>query len=107
VHLVTLRNSFVGYVVPSKIHASIESGKRVLYVGSQDSDVHLLANSALRDGLYRQVDVGDVDGLVEALHDIEGDIVSARKPDGEPRDRLVDIDPAPRPASTAQLRQLL
>ena len=28
VHLITLRDSFVGYVLPSKIHACIESGKR-------------------------------------------------------------------------------
>jgi len=38
VHLVTLRDSFVGYVLPSKIHACIESGKRVLFIGSQASD---------------------------------------------------------------------
>ena len=36
VHLVTLRDPFVGYVLPSKIHACIESGKRILFVGSQD-----------------------------------------------------------------------
>ena len=42
VHLITLRDPFVGYVLPSKIHACIESGKRVLFVGSQSSDVHLL-----------------------------------------------------------------
>ena len=34
VHLVTLRDSFVGYVLPSKIHACIESGKRILFIGS-------------------------------------------------------------------------
>src|SRR6516164_9288128 len=43
VHLVTLRDPFVGYVLPSKIHACIECGKRVLFVGSEDSDIHLLA----------------------------------------------------------------
>src|SRR5262245_52083443 len=32
VHLVTLRDPFVGYVLPSKIHACIESGKRILFV---------------------------------------------------------------------------
>jgi hypothetical protein len=37
VHLVTLRDPFVGYVVPSKIHACIESGKRILFVGSRCS----------------------------------------------------------------------
>jgi hypothetical protein len=71
VHLVTLRNPFVGYVLPSKIHACIESGKRVLYVGSQDSDIHLLASHALSSDRYCRVDVGDVEELVNALSTIE------------------------------------
>ena len=67
VHLVTLRDPFVGYVLPSKIHACIGSGRRVLFVGSADSDVHLLASTALQPEKYQRVDVGDVSGLVEAL----------------------------------------
>ena len=39
VHLITLRNPFVGYVLPSKIHACIESGKRVLFVGDRKAHV--------------------------------------------------------------------
>src|SRR5215470_1982927 len=38
VHLITLRDAFVGYVLPSKVHACIDSGKRILFVGSQESD---------------------------------------------------------------------
>jgi hypothetical protein len=76
VHLVTLRNPFVGYVLPSKIHACIESGKRVLFVGSQDSDIHLLASQALSSGRYCRVDAGDVEGLVNALSTIERAIES-------------------------------
>ena len=45
VHLITLRDPFVGYVLPSKVHACIESGKRILFIGSPSSDVHLLANA--------------------------------------------------------------
>jgi len=71
VHLVTLRDPFVGYVLPSKIHACIECGKRVLFVGSQDSDIHLLASHTLSAGRYCRVDVGDVEGLVNALRTIE------------------------------------
>jgi len=71
VHLVTLRDPFVGYVLPSKIHACIECGKRVLFVGSEDSDIHLLASHALSAGRYCRVDVGDVEGLVNALRTIE------------------------------------
>src|SRR5207244_11079633 len=39
VHLITLRDPFVGYVLPSKVYACIESGKRILFVGSGNSDI--------------------------------------------------------------------
>jgi hypothetical protein len=76
--LVTLRDRFVGYVLPSKIHACIESGKRILFVGSQDSDVHLLASRALPAGQYYRVDVGNVDGLVNALREMEYAVAQER-----------------------------
>jgi len=104
VHLVTLRDPFVGYVLPSKIHACIESGRRIVFVGSESSDVHRLASDSLPPGRYRRVDVGDVDGLVHVLHDLESEVVAARERDAERRDRLVDIESGQRvtPAS-AQL----
>ncbi|MDP3240225.1 MAG: glycosyltransferase [Reyranella sp.] len=64
-HLVTLRDSFVGYVMPSKIYACLESAKPVLFVGSADSDVDLLAR-AIPEGYWR-VSCGDVDGFASAL----------------------------------------
>ena len=76
VHLITLRDAFVGYVLPSKVHACIESGKRIIFVGSESSDVHLLASSALSPLNYCRVGVGNVDGLVEVLHVMEGAVVS-------------------------------
>jgi hypothetical protein len=79
VHLITLRDAFVGYVLPSKVHACIDSGKRIIFVGSESSDVHLLASGALPPLNYRRVGVGDVDGLVKILHDIEGAVVSERE----------------------------
>jgi len=78
VHLITLRDAFVGYVLPSKVHACIESGKRIIFVGSEKSDVHLLASGALASLNYRRVEVGDVDRLVKVLHDMER-IVSEHK----------------------------
>jgi glycosyltransferase involved in cell wall biosynthesis len=78
VHLITLRDPFVGYVVPSKIHACIESGKRVLFVGSEHSDVHLMAARALPSLRYSRVDVGDVAGLVDVLHTAERAILNER-----------------------------
>jgi hypothetical protein len=71
VHLITLRDAFVGYVLPSKVHACIESGKRIIFVGSEGSDVHLLASLALSPHDYMRVGVGEVDNLVTALHEME------------------------------------
>jgi hypothetical protein len=98
VHLVTLRDPFVGYVLPSKIHACIESGKRILFVGSQASDVHLLASRAVPSGRYYRVDTGEVDGLVNALHAMERAVVSERNPAS---DRWADNDRVPALASFA------
>jgi len=74
VHLITLRDPFVGYVLPSKIHACIASGKRIFFVGNQASDVHRLAAASLPAGRYRRVDVGDVEGAVVALKCLEEDL---------------------------------
>ena len=81
VHLITLRDPFVGYVLPSKVHACIESGKRILFIGSAESDVHLLAKEALPRDRYRRVDVGDVNGLFEALLDMERGVRAERQSD--------------------------
>jgi Glycosyl transferase 4-like domain len=78
VHLITLRDAFVGYVLPSKVHACIESGKRIIFVGSESSDVHVLASGALPPVKYRRVNVGDVDGLVKVLYEIESAVISER-----------------------------
>jgi hypothetical protein len=66
-------------VLPSKVHACIESGKRIVFVGSESSDVHLLASRALAPSNYRRVDVGDVTGLVKVLHEIECAVIDERK----------------------------
>jgi hypothetical protein len=79
VHLITLRDAFVGYVLPSKVHACIESGKRIIFVGSESSDVHLLASRALAPLNYRRIGIGDVDGLVNVLHEMECAVVNERK----------------------------
>ena len=79
VHLITLRDPFVGYVLPSKVHACIESGKRILFVGSDSSDVHLLASRALPSDRYYRVNVGDVSGLINAMHTMECAVASERK----------------------------
>jgi hypothetical protein len=71
-HLITLRDEFVGYVLPSKVHACIRSGRRVLFIGSERSDVHLLCVENLPVELYRRIDVGDAAGVADALAEISG-----------------------------------
>jgi hypothetical protein len=79
VHLATLRDPFIGYVLPSKIHACIESGKRILFLGSLASDVHHLAAASLAAGQYRRVDVGNVEGAVVALKSLENDVAKGTR----------------------------
>lgn len=69
-HLVTLRDEFVGYVLPSKVYGCVQSGRHVLYVGSERSDVHLLCSREMADGRYRRVDVGDAAGVARALEEL-------------------------------------
>jgi hypothetical protein len=102
VHLVTLRDAFVGYVVPSKIHACIDSGKRILYVGSLDSDVHLLAKGALPPDRYHQVNVGNVNALVSTLHILEYAIASERMPKLAHIDRSKGMNSFPQPGIATQ-----
>jgi hypothetical protein len=68
-HLITLRDPFVGYVLPSKVYACIESRRDILYIGSRRSDVHLLCSQALPAG-YWQVEAGDAAGVARALEAI-------------------------------------
>jgi hypothetical protein len=79
VHLITLRDAFVAYVLPSKVYACIDSEKRIIFVGSENSDVHWLASRALSPPNYRRVSVGDAGGLVKVLNDVEAAIISERQ----------------------------
>jgi hypothetical protein len=66
VHLITLRNQFAGYVLPSKVYACIASGRPILFVGPASSDVHLLCSEE-RPITYERVEPGDVDGFAAAI----------------------------------------
>lgn len=77
-HLVTLRDAFVGYVMPSKIYACLESGRPVLFVGSADSDVDLLARS-MPAGYWR-VACGDVEGFATTLEALADSMSSGSGP---------------------------
>jgi hypothetical protein len=67
-HLVTLKDAFVGFVMPSKIYACVDSGRPILFVGSPASDVDLLARESGSN--YWHVVCGDVAGFAAALEGI-------------------------------------
>jgi hypothetical protein len=69
-HLITLRDGFVGYVLPSKVYGCIQSGRGVLYVGSSASDVHLLCEREVPSGRYRRAEVGDPAAVARMLEEI-------------------------------------
>jgi hypothetical protein len=65
-HLVSLKPSFSGYVLPSKIYACLDSRRPVLFVGPTSSDVHLLCGRE-KSIHYEHVDVGNFEGFALAL----------------------------------------
>jgi hypothetical protein len=67
-HLVALKDSFVGFVMPSKIYACIDSGRPIIFVGSEFSDVDLLTRRAKLP--YWRVSCGDPSGLASSLEDL-------------------------------------
>ncbi|HEY0515155.1 MAG TPA: hypothetical protein VGH73_24880 [Thermoanaerobaculia bacterium] len=71
-HLITLRDGFEGYVLPSKVYGCVQSGRGVLYVGSPASDVHLLCAQGVPPGRYWRADVGDPAAVARALEEIAG-----------------------------------
>lgn len=66
-HLITLDDAFVGYVMPSKVYACIASKRPILFIGSACSDVHALCERHVPPDHYLRVDVGDADGVCSAL----------------------------------------
>jgi hypothetical protein len=69
-HLICLRDPFVGFVLPSKVYACVQSQKPVLYIGSEKSDVHLLCEQGLARSQYFRAASGDVDAAYAALEAI-------------------------------------
>jgi hypothetical protein len=60
-----LKDAFVGFVMPSKIYACLGSQKPLVFVGSAESDVDLLARAS---GLpYWRISCGDPKGVAAAL----------------------------------------
>lgn len=67
-HLITLKNAFVGYVLPSKVYACVDSDLPVMFIGPTASDVHLLCDQR-KSSSYFHVDVGDRERCAQVLED--------------------------------------
>jgi glycosyltransferase involved in cell wall biosynthesis len=79
VHLITLRSGFAGLVLPSKVYGCLASGRPVLFVGPEASDVHLLCSQAVN--AYRRVEPGDAVGFAAALEEL-ADLCQAEQAGG-------------------------
>jgi hypothetical protein len=71
-HLIALKDSFVGYVIPSKIYACLESKRSVIFVGSAESDVELLARGAAAG--YWRISCGDPAAFAVALEELANQV---------------------------------
>jgi hypothetical protein len=80
VHLITLSDAFVGFVLPSKVYGCIESGRPVLFIGSDRSDVHRLCAERMA-APYVRVEAGDAEGCQEALEQLSS-MITSRKSSG-------------------------
>jgi hypothetical protein len=78
-HLITLSDAFVGLVLPSKVHGCIASGRPVLFIGSERSDVHRLCVERMRVP-YRRVDAGDAEGCARVLEELSTSSICMRPP---------------------------
>lgn len=74
-HLVSLGRPFWGYVIPSKVYGCIESGRPILYIGPEESDVHMLTRNLPGSASVRN---GDVETCARVLDLLEVSPPAAR-----------------------------
>jgi hypothetical protein len=85
-HLITLRDSFWGYALPSKVYGCLASKRHILYVGPRESDVDLLCRQELsQELLYRKISTGDANALTRALEDIADAVDASRGKAANPK----------------------
>ena len=66
-HLITLKDPFVGLVMPSKVYGVLQSGKPLVFVGSARSDIDLLARQRPPEQGYWRVECGNPKAFAVAL----------------------------------------
>jgi hypothetical protein len=64
--LISLREAFSGYVMPSKVYGCLAARRPIVFVGPRTSDVHLLCQEA-KDLAYEHIRPGDAEGFSAAL----------------------------------------
>ncbi len=67
-HLVAMGNSYTGIVHPSKIYGILAVGRPFAFIGPSESPIGELI---CETGIGRQIEHGDVDGLVRAIREIQ------------------------------------
>jgi hypothetical protein len=75
-HLITLSDAFVGYVLPSKVYGCIASGKPIVFIGSERSDVHHMCVQSSNP--YYRIAMGDAAELARVLDRLADDRSTAR-----------------------------
>jgi colanic acid biosynthesis glycosyl transferase WcaI len=73
-HLVSLKPSLEGLIVPSKFYGVLAVGRPVLFVGARDGELARLIIGA-RCGMV--IESGDVEGLTDAIRKLAGDRAEA------------------------------
>jgi hypothetical protein len=80
-HLILLGDPFWGYVFPSKTYACLDTGRPCLYVGPEQSDVHLMLGGSDSHFSARQ---GNVDTVFEALESLADAAMDNQRTDPHP-----------------------
>jgi glycosyltransferase involved in cell wall biosynthesis len=74
-HIVSLKPSLEGLIVPSKIYSSLAAGRPVIFVGAPDGEIRRLLNANPTFGIWVAPD--DVPGLVDAIERLCADPAQA------------------------------
>jgi colanic acid biosynthesis glycosyl transferase WcaI len=73
-HIVSLRPSLEGLIVPSKLYSSLAAGRPVIFIGSLDGEVaRVMRDEAAFGPVATCVAPDDVEGLVRAIQTLAGD----------------------------------
>jgi glycosyltransferase involved in cell wall biosynthesis len=64
-HIVSLKPSLEGLIVPSKLYSSLAAGRPVIFLGARDGEISRLMNTSPAFGI--RVAPDDVEGLVRAI----------------------------------------